>query len=575
MKNTSLLIAFFLISRICVSQEVLRAPKYADGVYTKEAAGIKSNLNRNNIFIPTYLFDTSRTAVAEVKINYYKQHLQEAPLIIEECVYFNPGQTDNTEKITHPDENKKRSQKPYSFLFYSDTLSYLKEDDKLSPYTSYLKLKKPLEDYYEPFYFKKTEVSNKEYREFVYWVIDSIARTLLMGDADIRYYTTTKNGDLILNKKTSINWADQNIREVLEPMYLAPEERFYKRREFDFRKINFTYSTNTCSKCMINVYPDTLSWVHDFPAWHSEPLTNMYFWHPAFNDYPVVGITQLQAKAFLIWKTQQKQEELDRQHSNYNISYELPSEAEWEMVATADVQNNQPVIYSPELTRLYDHNYITDITLRADTSFVLKEGKHAGESEYYDFEIYFHDLFADEMKKKPLNTTNIHFEDSYIPPYLYKTSLMYRKNHKSRDYPKDLIKTLQDENSICFMGSNVSEWMQDTYKDNWLPAYTYHQNKLKKINTPDVRLLIATEEYYNSKNALEGVLVRGGNWYDYSEAIAAGKNFDGINKKRFVDPNKAYCTVGFRYVVKVHRKDEDETIRKDQAAESLIKKEKK
>ncbi len=35
-----------------------------------------------------------------------------------------------------------------------------------------------------------------------------------------------------------------------------------------------------------------------------DPMTNMYFWHPAYDNYPVVGVTWVQAKAFSVWRTQ-------------------------------------------------------------------------------------------------------------------------------------------------------------------------------------------------------------------------------------------------------------------------------
>jgi hypothetical protein len=67
--------------------------------------------------------------------------------------------------------------------------------------------------------------------------------------------------------------------------------------------------------------------------------------------------------------------------------------------------------------------------------------------------------------------------------------------------------------------------------------------------------LVIAEQYYNSRNDKDGVLVRGGNWYDNSETPAVGKDFQGMNKKAFVSPEKAFCTIGFRYVVKIYRKD--------------------
>ena len=35
----------------------------------------------------------------------------------------------------------------------------------------------------------------------------------------------------------------------------------------------------------------------------NEPMTNMYFSSPSYDNYPVVGITWKQANAFCIWRT--------------------------------------------------------------------------------------------------------------------------------------------------------------------------------------------------------------------------------------------------------------------------------
>ncbi len=54
------------------------------------------------------------------------------------------------------------------------------------------------------------------------------------------------------------------------------------------------------------IYPDTTVWIRDFEYSYNEPMHNDYFWHDAYNDYPVVGITWKQAKAFCEWRTMKK-----------------------------------------------------------------------------------------------------------------------------------------------------------------------------------------------------------------------------------------------------------------------------
>ena len=54
---------------------------------------------------------------------------------------------------------------------------------------------------------------------------------------------------------------------------------------------------------IINIYPDTTCWVNDFPNSNNEEYLNLYFSHPNYSEYPVVGVSWEQANAFCAWRT--------------------------------------------------------------------------------------------------------------------------------------------------------------------------------------------------------------------------------------------------------------------------------
>jgi len=207
------------------------------------------------------------------------------------------------------------------------------------------------------YYMDQTEITNNEYRQFVNWVRDSIARRIIGEENEDFLLTTDEYGNdypsPYLNWEEDFRYDDEDYREVLEVMYLPENERFYGRKEFDTRKFLYEYwwidyqaaakrgnrpqglkdRSVFIRRETTHIYPDTLAWVHDFTYSYNEPLTNMYFWHPGYDDYPVVGVSWKQARAFCIWRTNLRNGFLYTENESYEQNYRLPTESEWEYAA--------------------------------------------------------------------------------------------------------------------------------------------------------------------------------------------------------------------------------------------------
>jgi gliding motility-associated lipoprotein GldK len=251
-----------------------------------------------------------------------------------------------------------------------------------------------------PFYMDDTEITNSEYKEFVFWVRDSITRTnlalyaeeLSFGDNTVKkgsraigiqryafkvidtsktspYYKYMMNnygglGDLnsptegkFLNWNISLEWEterfpDQYYAEVMDSMYIPIEDSFDALRLLDTKKIKYRYywfDKNAAAKNnkarrkdffkeeVLTVYPDTTVWVKDFSYSYNDPIHQDYFWHKAYNEYPVVGVNWHQAKAFCNWRTVKKNKfMLGRRKGAIGDKvpfFRLPSETEWEYAA--------------------------------------------------------------------------------------------------------------------------------------------------------------------------------------------------------------------------------------------------
>ena len=87
--------------------------------------------------------------------------------------------------------------------------------------------------------------------------------------------------------------------------------------------------------------PDTTVW-RDKQS-YNEPYVEYYLRHPAYRDYPVVGVSYEQAVDYCKWRTARVKEfvkiagkENAKKYAIYkNIEYRLPTKEEWEYAASA------------------------------------------------------------------------------------------------------------------------------------------------------------------------------------------------------------------------------------------------
>ncbi len=154
---------------------------------------------------------------------------------------------------------------------------------------------------------------------------------------------------------TTADYPDVQYAEVLESMYLPKAERINNERVIDTRKLKYSFQwedvesavkdksrgTKYLKKESIAVYPDTTVWIKDFNYAYNEPLYDGYFWHSAYKNYPVVGVTWDQARAYCNFKSKLKSDynESLKKRKQKPMAFRLPTEAEWEYAARGGLDN--------------------------------------------------------------------------------------------------------------------------------------------------------------------------------------------------------------------------------------------
>ena len=221
----------------------------------------------------------------------------------------------------------------------------------------------------QSFWMDRTEVTNGQYRKFVKYVADSLKYLAVFGGGVNQTEDTVK---VDWNRALKINTNSKAVIEKLNELLLSPDNRIQGKIEIDPTKLVYRYSfvdlkaaakaskglEQPLSNFLVSqteaVYPDTLVWMRDFSYSYNEPFTRLYFSHPSYSEYPVVGVTWKQAVAFCHWRTNNSNFYLNKgnkKEEKIDGIYRLPTEAEWEYAARGNSKTNAMYPWGSPYTR--------------------------------------------------------------------------------------------------------------------------------------------------------------------------------------------------------------------------------
>ena len=246
----------------------------------------------------------------------------------------------------------------------------------------------------DDFWMDKTEVTNRQYKAFIKDICDSIIAERMEdpyynGDVskvmESLYITNPVTGEKMLDGRQIIyayeeyDYTSANKRQFrLDPrerilntdikvnedevVMISKDTAYIDKngnivRETIERPLSGEY--DFLNTYIVNVYPDTTVWINDFPNSDNDTYTAYYFSDPAYNDYPVVGITWEQANAYCAWRTEQQRDKLQGKE-RYIRRFRLPTEAEWEFAARGKNQNEFPWDNQGENKSMFFANFMPD-----------------------------------------------------------------------------------------------------------------------------------------------------------------------------------------------------------------------
>jgi len=315
------------------------------------------------------------------------------------------------------------------------------------------------------FWMDRTEVTNQQYRKFVKYVADSLKYLAVYAGGVNQAEDTVK---VDWNRALRINTNSKAVIEKLNELLLSPDNRIQGKIEIDPTKLIYRYSyvdlkaaaktskglEQPLSNFLVSqteaIYPDSLVWMRDFSYSYNEPFTRLYFSHPSYNEYPVVGVTWKQAVAFCHWRTNNSNFYLDKgnkRDEKIDGIYRLPTEAEWEYAARGNSKTNAMYPWGSPYTKTKEGRLLAN----------FKPGRG--------------DYFGSDAKNDNIYTSKV------------------------QSYPENGYR-------LYDMAGNVAEWTSSVYYEG---GYNFMGDF-----SPDLQYNAKEED----PNSMKRKVIRGGSWKD-------------------------------------------------------------
>jgi gliding motility-associated lipoprotein GldJ len=217
--------------------------------------------------------------------------------------------------------------------------------------------------------------------------------------------------------------------------------------------------------------PDTLVWRN--PLSFNEPFVDNYFRHPSYQNYPVVGVSWVQANEYCAWRTDRVNERIlvskgilkdnPNQVNEDNFNTDAYLAGQYEGMVKKNLKNLDPNGEPTRRVRMQDGILLPNYRLPTEAEWEYAAKSLKGNSKYEN---------VNEKKLYSWNGLGMRDEIGSGKGIMYANYKRGRGDNMgvagylndSYDYTGPVKAFLPNDYGLYNMSGNVSEWVMDVYR---------------------------------------------------------------------------------------------------------------